>query len=80
MASCMISRRRYSTSGASAAETSAPRLGMPTLCAMTSMVSLGTILIALLPPQNPQNPSFPLLAFLRQILWQDGIGIERGER
>lgn len=42
---CIISRIRYSTSGARARATSGDKLVMPMLCAVTSIVSLGTILI-----------------------------------
>lgn len=42
---CMISRMRYSRSGARARATSGDKLVMPMLCAMTSIVSFGTKLI-----------------------------------
>lgn len=42
----MISRIRYSTSGARARAASVDKLLIPTLCAITSTVSLGTMLIS----------------------------------
>lgn len=59
---CMISRRRYSTSGARASAASGDRLLIPMLCAITSIDSFGTMLI-LLPPSLRQlcalrRPSF----------------------
>ena len=42
---CIIWRMRYSTSGATARATSWDRLLIPMLCAITSIVSLGTMLI-----------------------------------
>lgn len=44
---CMISRTRYSRSGARATATSEDKLVMPMLCAITSIVSFGTELISL---------------------------------
>lgn len=46
---CMISRRRYSTSGARASAASGDRLLIPMLCAITSIDSFGTMLILLSP-------------------------------
>lgn len=45
VATCMISRTRYSTSVARAGATSGEKFEIPMLCAMTSIVSLGTMLI-----------------------------------
>lgn len=45
---CMISRRRYSTSGAISKATSEDKLLIPIHCAMTSIFSLGIILILFL--------------------------------
>jgi len=42
---CIIWRMRYSTSGATARATSGDKVFIPMLCAITSIVSLGTMLI-----------------------------------